>query len=170
MNYTHGWIIWGQSLTTHHTTSNTKLTGQCQREYKQFHILGINYVIDMIWLIYLLKGELLHFIVSEIFRVFNCVELYRVIQLNWQKLWPYYSGLDALCEVRRLFLFFSWYPDILIIGFQKFQQGLYIFHRLLCWRAFILNFIENTLKINVFEKSILFCKYLHNRSSSLVEV
>ena len=94
---------------------------------------------------------------------------YRVIQLNWHKLWPYYSGQEAPYEVRYV-SFFSWYPDILINGFQKFQQGLYIFHRLVCWRAFIFNFCENTLKINVFEKSILFCKYLHNGSSDPYEI
>ena len=30
--------------------------------------------------------------------------------------------------------------------------------------------MENTLKINVFEKSILFCKYLHNGSSDPSEI
>ena len=30
--------------------------------------------------------------------------------------------------------------------------------------------MENTLKINVFEKSILFCQYLHNGSSDPYEI
>ena len=30
--------------------------------------------------------------------------------------------------------------------------------------------MENTLKINFFEKSILFCKYLHNESSDPNEI
>ena len=30
--------------------------------------------------------------------------------------------------------------------------------------------MENTLKIKVFRKSILFCKYLHNGSSDLYEI
>ena len=33
-----------------------------------------------------------------------------------------------------------------------------------------MNFGENTLKINVFKKSILLCKYLHNGSSDPYEI
>ena len=42
---------------------------------------------------------------------------------------------------------FSWYLDILIYCFQKFQQVSYNFHRLVYWRGFIMNICENILKI-----------------------
>ena len=54
--------------------------------------------------------------------------------------------------------------------FQKFQGVScvsQIWRELWCSK---LENMENTLKINVFEKSILFCKYLHNGSSDPYEI
>ena len=60
-------------------------------------------------------------------------QCYRVIQLNLNKFWVYFSGYGATYEVRHM-PFFPWCLDILIIGFQKIQIFLCNSHRWRLWR------------------------------------
>ena len=78
--------------------------------------------------------------------------------LYYLKLWQKYLYL-MLKQIKPTYLCFQKFQGVSCVS--------QIWRELWCSK---LENMENTLKINVFEKSILFCKYLHNGSSDPYEI
>ena len=66
--------------------------------------------------------------------------------------------------------FHSQHREFLIFSFQIIPESISNYSSLKTFEVHKCESMENTLKINVFRKTILFCKYLHNRSSDLYEI
>ena len=96
------------------------------------------------------------------------LRLYRVIQLKWNKFWHYFSDQQEPYEVRCV-SFFSWYMDILIYSFQKFQQVLHNFHRLMCLSARIWIFVKIYWILRIKHMSVSFCEYICKESLDIHE-
>ena len=93
----------------------------------------------------------------------------RVFRNDCKKVWVYCSGQEATYKLGQV-SFYSLDWSILISSFQKILSP---FSNFPLWKTFEVwncENMENTLKIKVFIKSILFCKYLCNGSSDLYEI
>ena len=66
--------------------------------------------------------------------------------------------------------FHSQHREFLIFSFQIIPESISNYSSLKTFEVHKCESMENTLKINVFWKTILFCKYLHHKSSDLYEI
>ena len=97
------------------------------------------------------------------------VMIYRVFRNDCKKVWVYCSGQEATYKQGQV-SFYSLDWSILIYSFQKILSPFSNFPLFKTFEVWNCENMENTLKIRVFIKSILFCKYLHNRSLDLYEI